>query len=74
MVLFKEKRNHEKHPTLDASSSDKSISVNLFDANTSKFVDSKIYRYKKSPHKNRAISKGSQSTTFPKKSLKQCID
>ena len=44
MVLFKEKRNHEKHPTLDASSSDKSISVDLFDANTIMFLDSKIYK------------------------------
>ena len=44
MILFKEKRNHEKRPTLDSSSSDKSISVNLFDANTSEFLESKIYK------------------------------
>ena len=42
MVLFKKKRNHEKRPTLDASSNDKSISVNLFDSNTIMFLDSKI--------------------------------
>ena len=52
MVLFKEKRNYEKQPTLDASSSDKSISINLFDSNTSKFLDSKIYKYRKSPRQN----------------------
>ena len=44
MVLFKEKRNHEKRPTLDASSSDQSISVNLFDNNTTKFLESKIHK------------------------------